>query len=70
VLTSPGRTKEDDVLLRGDEVQRAQVRDLISLERTLIVESKSSNAFRAGNRATRILPSPPWASRAATSRCR
>jgi hypothetical protein len=33
-------------------------------------KSKSSNALRAGNRAALIRPSPPWASRAATSRCR
>jgi N-methylhydantoinase A/oxoprolinase/acetone carboxylase beta subunit len=33
-------------------------------------KSKSSNDLRAGNRAARMRPSPPWASRAATSRCR
>ena len=33
-------------------------------------KSNSSNDFRAGNRAARIRPSPPWDSRAETSRCR
>ena len=33
-------------------------------------KSNSSSDFRAGNRAARIRPSPPWDSRAETSRCR
>ena len=33
-------------------------------------KSNSSRLLRAGNRAARMRPSPPWASRAATSRCR
>ena len=33
-------------------------------------KSKSSRDLRAGNRAARIRPSPPWDSRAETSRCR
>lgn len=33
-------------------------------------KSNSASALRAGNRAARIRPSPPWDSRAATSRCR
>ena len=33
-------------------------------------KSNSSRDLRAGNRAARMRPSPPWDSRAATSRCR
>ena len=33
-------------------------------------KSNSSRLLRAGNRAARMRPSPPWDSRAATSRCR
>ena len=33
-------------------------------------KSNSSSDLRAGNRAARIRPSPPWVSRAETSRCR
>ena len=33
-------------------------------------KSNSSNDFRDGNLAARIRPSPPWDSRAETSRCR
>ena len=33
-------------------------------------KSNSSKDLRAGNRAARMRPSPPWDSRAATSRCR
>src|SRR6185312_897199 len=33
-------------------------------------KSNSSNDLRAGNRAARMRPSPPWDSHAATSRCR
>ena len=33
-------------------------------------KSNSSNDFRDGNRAARMRPSPPWDSRAETSRCR
>jgi hypothetical protein len=33
-------------------------------------KSNSSGDLRAGNRAARMRPSPPWDSRAATSRCR
>src|SRR6185503_11760773 len=33
-------------------------------------KSNSSNDFREGNRAARMRPSPPWDSRAETSRCK
>jgi len=68
-LAGPG-VEEDDVLFAGDEVQRAQVRDRRSLQRSGVVVVELLQALGAGNRAVRMRPSPPWASRAATSRWR
>ena len=51
-------------------VQGPQVGDDVVFRSAGVVEVKSSNDLRAGKRAARIRPSPPWDSRADTSRCR
>ena len=56
--------------LCGDEVEGAEVGDGVALDGRWWSKSKSSRVLRAGNPAARMRLSPPWASRAATSRCR
>jgi DNA invertase Pin-like site-specific DNA recombinase len=70
VLTMAGRAEEDHVLLRGGEVQGAQVGDDLAPQAASVVEGELLQALAGRNRAARIRPSPPWDSRAATSRCR
>jgi hypothetical protein len=65
-----GRAEEHDVVFRGDEVEGAQVGDDLAFEGPLMVEVEVLQGFAAGNLAARMRPSPPWDSRAATSRCR
>jgi len=60
----------DDVLPADDEVQGAEAGDQVALEAAGVVEVELLRLLRAGNRAARIRPSPPWDSRAETSRCR
>src|SRR6185312_12723086 len=69
-FTSAGWSEEHDVVFGGDEIQCSQMGDQVAFESTLWSKSNSSNDFRDGNRAARIRPSPPWDSRAETSRCR
>ena len=69
-LPGSGRAEEDHVLFGGDEVQPAEVGDQVAFQAAGMVEVEVLEGLRAGNRAALIRPSPPWASRAATSRCR
>ena len=70
-LAGAGRAEEDHVLLGGDEVQGAQVGDQVAFAGRGRGRSRTPpGVLRAGNRAARIRPSPPWDSRAETSRCR
>ncbi len=69
-LAGAGRAEQQDVLLRGDEVQRARWAMRSRLRPRAWSKSNSSRLLREGNRAARIRPSPPWLSRAETSRCR
>jgi hypothetical protein len=64
-----GWAEEDHPLLAGNEVQCGQVGDRVAFQPAGVVEVELLDALRAGNRPARILPSPPCASRAATSRC-
>jgi hypothetical protein len=70
MLTSPGRAKEDDVVLGGHEVQRPEVGNGVAFEATGVIEVELLQRLPRGNRAARMRPSPPWDSRAETSRCR
>jgi hypothetical protein len=62
--------EEDHVLLGGDEVESAQVRDQVASHAAGVVEVELLQTLAGRERAARIRPSPPWFSRAATSRCR
>ena len=67
-LAGPGRAEQDDVVSGGEEVELAEVQDerLLARERWKL-KSNSSSVLRAGKRAGLIRPSPPCASREATS---
>src|SRR6266702_7025882 len=69
-LAGAGRAEEDHVVFAGDEVQGAQVRDHLPPQPAGVVEVELLQALPGGRRAARMRPSPPWASRADTSRCR
>ena len=69
-LAGAGWAEEDHILFAGNEVQRAEVGDQVPFQPTGVVEVEFLKALAAGNRAARMRPSPPCASRAATSRCR
>jgi hypothetical protein len=47
-LAGPGWSEEDDVLFAGDEVQRAQVRDRLSLQRSGVVVVELLEALAGG----------------------
>ena len=70
VLPVPGGPRKTTFSLAVDEVQGAQVRDHVPFQAPGVVEVELLQRLAAGNRAARIRPSPPWDSRAATSRCR
>lgn len=56
-FASAGWSKEHDVVLGGDEVQRAEVGDGVAFESAGVVEVELLYDFREGNRAARMRPS-------------
>jgi hypothetical protein len=70
VLPVPERVEEYHVLACRHEVQGAEVGDGVAFEAAGVVKVELLEALRAGKRAARIRLSPPWDSRAETSRCR
>ena len=69
-LAGARRAEEHDVVFGDHEVQCPEVGDGVAFESAGVVEVELLQRLRDGKRAARMRPSPPWDSRAETSRCR